>query len=101
MDRRLQLQMILEKIKGPKGVYFQPPENIQLKYPCIVYARVTGWNRKADNNTYVSRKRYDITVIDRNPDSNIPQQVESLEHCSFSRHFISDGLNHDVFTIYF
>lgn len=100
MDRRLTLQSILET-QGAKQVYFQPPENIRLEYPCIIYSRARSTDRHADNNRYHSQMRYLITVIDRNPDSQIVSTIQNLPFCSLTNHFVKDGLNHDVFTLYF
>lgn len=101
-QRRLELHELLTGIEGPRKVYFQPPENLQLEYPCIIYSRSPQhWSRHADNSPYANRKRYSLTVIDRNPDSLIPHQVEALPYISSSTHFTKDGLNHDIYTIYF
>lgn len=91
--------MILEAAK--KHVYFQPPSNIQMTYPCIVYERDTGDTQFADNNPYIFKLRYQITVIDRNPDSPIPAKIAELPMCTMDRHFVSDNLHHDVFNCYF
>ncbi len=101
MDRRLELQSTLETLLGSRNVYFQPPENIRMSYPCIVYERSNVMNRQADNNPYFSKKRYSVTVIDRDPDSAIPDEVLKLQYCAFDRHFVTEGLNHDTFTLYF
>lgn len=82
-------------------VYFQPPENVQLKYPCIVYKRDRESTQFADDNPWRHNKRYQVTVIDRNPDSEIPDAIRKLRMCLFDRNFASDNLNHDVFNIYF
>ena len=42
-----------------------------------------------------------VTVIDRDPDSDIPNLVAALPTSSFNRFFVADGLNHTVYTIYF
>lgn len=99
MGQRLQLQTLLEAI-APK-VYFQPPENVQMEYPCIVYQRDNASTRFADNALYRRTNRYQVTVIDRNPDSDIPDKVAALPMCSFNRFFVADGLNHDVYNLFF
>lgn len=99
MERRLELDSILRNICP--NVYFQPPANLEMKYPCIRYVRSKPRGIFADNNLYISRKCYTVTVIDENPDSNIPDKVASLQLCSFDRHYASDNLNHDVFTLYY
>jgi hypothetical protein len=101
MAQRLQLQQILEDILGTRNVYFQPPNNVQMKYPCIVYKRDTARTLFAGNNPYRRQKRYLVTVIDQNPDSLIPDAVADLPMCTFDRHFTANNLNHDVFSIFF
>ena len=101
MGQRTDLHAILVNILGSKFVYFQPPENLKMKYPCIVYQRVTGDTQFADNIPYIIKKRYQITVIDSNPDSPIPDKVAQLPYCVFDRHFTSGNLNHDVYNLYF
>lgn len=97
---RIELQEKLEEILGTENVYFQPPETIKMKYPCIVYERSGGDSDYADDNPYSYRFRYTVTVIDRNPDSLIPGKVALLPMCNIDRHFTSNNLNHDVFTLY-
>jgi hypothetical protein len=101
MAQRLQLQAILESALGGSQVYFQPPANIQMQYPCIVYKRDLAITQFASNNPYRYTKRYMVTVIDRNPDSSIPDKVAALPMCTFNRFFTADNLNHDVFNLYF
>jgi hypothetical protein len=84
-----------------ENAYFQPPENIQMQYPAIVYERSGTRSEYADNSLYRGTKQYQVTVIDRNPDSELPDQVERLPLCSFQRWFAADNLNHWVFTLFF
>ena len=100
MGTRLELHSKLVDILGSSNVYFQPPENIKLKYPCIIYEREGKTIRFANNDDYLARMRYKITVVDKNPDSELPDKVDKLPFCQMSTHFVSDNLNHDVFTIY-
>jgi hypothetical protein len=72
-----------------------------MQYPCIVYARDGTHSEFADNSPYALTKRYQVTVIDRNPDSDLPDKVEELPLCSFQRYFAADNLNHYVFTLFF
>jgi len=55
----------------------------------------------ADNGPYKHKTRYQVTVIDKNPDSEIPAKVKALPLCAYSRFFVADNLNHDVFNLYF
>lgn len=104
MDKRLELDVLLRKVmkdvSGVENVYFQPPENLLLKYPAIVYSRSDIRNRPADDMVYSQFTFYDLTVIDKNPDSLLVYAVASLPRCKFGRHYKSDNLNHDTFTIF-
>jgi hypothetical protein len=99
MAGRLELQTLLETILGSRNVYYQPPSSIQMKYPAIVYSRSDIKSVMADDMVYITENVYDITVIDKNPDSNVVAQIAKLSRCRYDRHFVSDNLNHDVFTI--
>jgi hypothetical protein len=99
MGLRTELQALLEGFTD--HVYFQPPENIQMQYPCIVYHRDFAEAEFADNSPYRRTLRYMVTIIDRNPDSDIPTRVADLPMCTFNRFFTADGLNHDVYTLFF
>lgn len=104
MDKRLELDALLRKVmkdvSGVENVYFQPPENLLLKYPAIVYSRSDIRNRPADDMVYSQFTFYDLTVIDKNPDSLLVYAVASLPRCKFGRHYKSGNLNHDTFTIF-
>lgn len=101
MDRRLELQALLEKVRGNRNVYFQPPSNLKLSYPAIVYNLEGDDVHRADDSLYSRKRRYQITLIDRNPDSPFEQKLAELKYCRLERAFVSDNLNHFVYTIYF
>ena len=101
MGRRLQLQALLESVLGSRNVYFQPPATIQMQCPCIVYQREPEDKIFAGNNAYRTVKQYQVTVIDRNPDSDIPDKVSALPQTSHSRSYPADNLNHDVYNLFF
>lgn len=97
---RLNLQKKLEDILGSKEVYFQPPASIMMSYPAIVYKRSNIESDYADNSPYFTKTAYDVTVIDYNPDSVYVEKIARLPLCRHTQHFVSDNLNHDIFTIY-
>jgi hypothetical protein len=99
MAQRLLLHQLLETFT--ENVYFQPPPNIQLKYPCIIYKRDFASTKFADDKPYNHTLRYLITIIDRDPDSEIPDKVAAMPMSLFNRFFTADNLNHDVYTVYF
>ena len=101
MAQRLELQQLLVEALGSTNVYFQPPSAINMKYPCIVYQRDYAHTEFADNKPYKNRKRYQVTVITTDPDSDIPDKVAELPMCTFNRFFTSDNLNHDIYNLFF
>lgn len=100
MRNRKDLDIILRDILGTGNVYFQPPENIKIEYPCIIYGKSDYFTRHADNIKYKMDRRYTIKAIYRHPDSTLPDMIAELPMCSFDRHYEVDNLNHDIFTIY-
>lgn len=102
MDRREQLQAILEGILGSSYVYFQPPEGVRMSYPCIRYKLDNIDTTYADNKIYVAQKGYAITIIDPDPDSELVMKLLfALPMCKFNRFYTADNLNHWVYTIYY
>lgn len=101
MASRLDLQTLLENILGSRNVYYQPPASVQMKYPAIVYSRYDIDTRHADNLPHIRTNAYTVTVVDKNPDSKIVDEVSKLPMCTYDRHYVADNLNHDVFTLYF
>lgn len=101
MRTRKELQTILEEILGSKYVYFQPPASVKLHYPCILYRLNNEDSQFADNHPYIKARRYQVTVIDQNPDTEILGRVTSLPMCIFDRHYTADHLNHYVLNLYF
>lgn len=102
MDRRIELHNKLVEILGSRNVYFQPPENIKLKYPCIVYHTSIGRSFNADNLTYLFTDSYDVTVMDSDPDSQIPDKVlRSFQMIRKEKPYPADGIYHSPFVLYY
>lgn len=101
MGQRLELQTLLEALLGSPNVYFQPPANVFMSYPAIVYKRDDIDASFADNSPYRLTKRYLVTVIAADPDSDIHEKVAALPQCLFNRAYPANNLNHDVFILYF
>jgi len=101
MANRTDLHEVLCSVLGNRNVYYQPPESVKMHYPAIVYSRDNIENSFADNDVYMQKHAYQVTVIDKDPDSGIVELISKLPMCRFERHFTSDNLNHDVFLLYF
>lgn len=98
---RLELQQILETIMDSRNVYYQPPESLKMSYPCIRYRLNTNDSTKADDIKYLKYRRYEVILIDRNPDSQYVDPIFDLPMCSFDRSYTADNLHHFVYTLYF
>lgn len=101
MSSRIELHEILCEILGSRNVYFEPPETLKMKYPCIVYERSNIDVIYADNKSYTNNTRYSIILMDANPDSQTIYKLLELPGIRFDRHFSTNNLNHDVFELYF
>lgn len=101
MASREDLQARLEELLESKNVYYQPPENIKMNYPAIVYSKSNIWNRRANDKIYRKMTRYDIVVIDRRPDNPVIDKILELPYCSYDRQYKSNNLNHDSLTLYY
>lgn len=101
MDKRPNLQTLLENILGSRNVYFQPPPSVQIRYPAIVYSRSLISTRYANGMPYTHDVRYEITIIDSDPESEIIKQIQDLPKCKYERDYVSNNLNYTVFTIYY
>jgi hypothetical protein len=100
MNSRDELHEVLEVLLGSTNVYYSPPPNILMQYPCIVYQRSRISAKFADNQPYSQKTRYKLTVIDKNPDSVIPGRISLLPMCTHDTNFVTSNLVHDVFSIY-
>lgn len=101
MATRLDLQQLLVDLLGSTNVYFQPPESVEMDYPCFVYHRENMDTDHANNSLYKKKTRYQVTYIDRDPDNEIIDKLLEVPLCSYDRFFTSDNLNHDVFRLFF
>lgn len=101
MLNRLKLHDLLVSILGSNHVYFQPPESIKMVYPAIVYNLYNIDNTFANNDLYISKKKYSLTLMDLDPDSPIIDKLISIPTCRFDRSYTKDNINHTTFIIYF
>jgi hypothetical protein len=98
---REEFSKILHDILGSDNVYFNPPEDFKMSYPAIRYSLQSKKFTHANNKKYIKRNKYIVTVIDKNPDSKIPEKLEELQYSIFDRAYKSDNLNHFTYIIYF
>ena len=98
---RLTLQTKLEDLLGSNHVYYQPPENVKKEYPAIRYSKSDEEDIYANNIKYLSMSVYDLVVIDKKPDNPVIKKLLELPYSEFDRHYVADGLNHDIIRIFY
>lgn len=97
-ERRLELSRKFKMLTP--NVYYQPPATAKLTYPCVIYELSRFHTEHGNNRLYMAKRRYTVTVIDRDPDSDIPERLLEFPLCGFDRHYCADNLHHWVFWIY-
>lgn len=93
---RLTLQSKLEEILGSRNVYYNPPENQKMNFPCIVYNRSYIEPIHADNTAYLDYTTYKITVVSKDPDHFAIKAILDLPMTKYSANFVKSGFYHNV-----
>lgn len=99
--RREAFHEILVGILGSRNVYFQPPSNLAMQYPCIRYSRGRASSTFADNRAYRLTKQYEVILIQEDTDSSVWNKIADLPMTTHERWYPAENLNHDVFNTYF
>lgn len=95
------LQNKLKEILGSDNVYFQPPSNKRMQYPCFVVSLGSASQSTANNYTYLYTDRYVVTYISYDPDDDMRKRMgREFQMCKFDNHLVSDNLQHYVFSLY-
>lgn len=100
-DKRIELHEKLCDLMGNRNVYFQPPENRKLIYPCIIYNKQFIRHNYADDGTYLKHDEYQIMLITKDPDCDYIEKLAWLDLCHFDRQYVRDNLYHYVFSLYY
>lgn len=97
---RLALQAKLEELLGTRNVYFQPPPDVVIAYPCIIYSYKERETKYADNIPYLCYDTYDVNLISTNPlPETILEGIETLPYAKLDRMYVSDNLHHFLYQI--
>lgn len=99
MSSRLDLHEEFCEILENRNVYFNPPASVKMKYPAIKYSLKEIETEYANGTIYTTRYKYEVTLIDKNPESEYVERILHLPYCRFDRQYPSDNLNHWTFTI--
>lgn len=95
------LQRMLEGFQEAVGetphVYYQPPENVKLVYPCFVYSSDGITVIHSNGKPYLHYDEYVITYITKQASPLMVKSMINLPRISYDRHFTSENLHHYVF----
>lgn len=101
MGTREELDAILCETLGSPHVYFQPPENLKIKYPCIIYSFNGFYEQYANNKTYHRRREYNLLYITHDPDDEMIEKLADLPLCDLGKPYTAENLHHYPYTIYY
>lgn len=99
-DLHAQLVNLFDQYARP-CVKYQPGPSVTLTYPAIVYKLDDIPTNFANNRPYIFNHRYEVQIIDRDPESILRDRMVQLPMCKFTNNFVSDNLYHYVFEIYY
>ena len=81
-------------------VYFQPPENLKIEYPAVVFHLSKIEIDHASDAPYKGAMEYSVTLITKDPEPDVINEILKIPYSSLDTTYISDGMNHFVFTVY-
>lgn len=90
----------LRQVVNHDRVYFQPPENLKIGYPAIVFHLSKIEIDRASDVPYKGAKEYSVTLITKDPEPDVIDEILKIPYSSLDTTYISDGMNHFVFTVY-
>lgn len=100
MRKYRDLLHLLRQAVQHNRVYFQPPENLKIEYPAVVFHLSKIEVDRASDAPYKGAKEYSVTLITKDPEPDAIDEILKIPYSSLDTTYISDGMNHFVFTIY-
>ena len=101
MADRKTLHAKLCEILGSSNVYFQPPEDLKMTYPCIRYAYSGVSERRANDALYDYTMQYTMVLITKKESIDLAMEfVKQIPMCRLERPYTGGNLYHYQFTLY-
>lgn len=98
--KQAEFNKLLQDVLGSKNVYYQPPAELTMKYPCIRYEASNLDIKRADNHGYIASRAYSVIYIAKKQDEDVIMRLARLPRSRHDRSYKASGLYHEVFTIY-
>ncbi len=100
---RVEMHQMLKKLfpeNQEPHVYFQPPQNTKIIYPCMIYKLSDMPQKWANNLPYHWERAYELTYITQDPNDPMAEKLIALRETKFNRYFSADNLHHFVYIIF-
>lgn len=94
------LLRLLQKAVDHNRVYFQPPENLKIGYPAVIFHLSKVKLDHADDVPYKGAREYSVVLISKEPEPEVIDEILKIPYTTLDTTYISDGMNHFVFTTY-
>ena len=82
---------LLKKAVAHNRVYFQPPENLRLSRNKTTHA---------SDGRFKDNQEYTVTLITEDPQPDALDAILNIPYSTLETTYVSNGMNHFVFTIY-
>lgn len=99
-EDRLKLHGLMAEIYPELEIYYQPPTNLTLSYPCIVYTLSDLDPTFANNSPYSIKSVFTITLMRHLTDRSglYVKNMLKIPYTRFITGFTSDNIVHNQFT---
>jgi len=91
---------LLQKAVDHNRVYFQPPENLKIGYPAVIFHLSKIKVDHAGDVPYKGAREYSVTLITKDPEPEVLDEILKIPYTTLDTTYITDGMNHFVFTTY-
>lgn len=91
---------LLRKAVDHNRVYFQPPENLRMDYPAVVFHLSRNKSVHASDGRFKDSQEYTVTLITEDPQPDVLDAILDIPYTTLESTYVSKGMNHFVFTTY-
>lgn len=99
---RTRLSLHNELLEIIDSVYYQPPSNHRLSYPCILYKKDAPDLKMANNKKYIKTNKYTVIYISKDPDDTVVDEIlVNFDNCVQTNSQVVDNLYHRYYTLYY
>lgn len=91
---------LLKKAVAHNRVYFQPPENLRMDYPAVIFHLSRNKTTHASDGRFKDNQEYTVILITEDPQPDALDAILNIPYSTLETTYVSNGMNHFVFTIY-